>query len=97
MDLLVDNISESTLNYVNLYFGILCVIAFFFSKRLGYKILWAIFSTFFLHGFIVFLELDFTNGGDTSPYFLGFIIAGVLSSLPLLVAGYVKERKEAST
>ena len=93
----VDNISESILNYVNLYFGILSLIAFYFSKRLGYKIIWAILTTFFIHGFIVFIELEFTKGGDTNPYYLGPIVAGVLATLPLIVTGYLKEKKEAST
>jgi len=96
-DRIGDNVSESTLNYLNLFFGFFCLIAFYLSEKLGYKVLWAVLTTFFLQGFIFLLEMEFTKGGDTSPYFLAFIIAAILTILPLIIVGYLKEKKEACT
>lgn len=81
----------SSLNYVNLLFGIISLIAFYFAKKIGFKILWAMANVFFSNGFIILLEMGYTKGGDTEPYFLGFLISGILAIIPLLVTGIIKE------
>ena len=88
------NYSDHTvLNYINLLFGVVFLAAFYFSKKIGFKILWAVLSVFFFNGFVFFMEMEFTKGGDTEPYYLGFIISGILAITPLLVTGILKEKK----
>lgn len=82
----------SRLNFTNLIFGIFFLIAFYFAKKIGFKILWAIVSIFFFNGFIYFIEMGFTKGGDTEPYFLGFLISGIVTTIPLLITGMIKEK-----
>lgn len=78
------------LNFANLIGGILCLIGFYKTGKTGYKMLWAILTIFFLNSFFTFLWDD--NGGDTEPYFLGFMLGGFLTTLPLLVVGLIKEK-----
>ena len=88
------NYSDHTvLNYINLLFGIVFLATFYFSKKIGFKILWAILAVFFFNGFIFLSEMELTKGGDTQPYYLGFIISGILAIIPLLIIGIIKEKK----
>lgn len=80
------------LNFINLLFGIIFLIAFYYAKKIGFKILWAIVSIFFFNGFIYFIEMGFTKGGDSDPYFLGFLVSGIITTIPLLITGILKEK-----
>ena len=79
------------LNFMHLVGGILTVYGFYKAEKTGFKLLWAIFTVFFLNSFLTFLWDD--KGGDPDPYFLGFMISGFLTALPLVVVGFVKEKR----
>lgn len=79
------------LNLMHLVGGILTVYGFYKVDKTGFKLLWAILTVFFLNSYLTFLWDD--KGGDTNPYFLGFMISGFLTALPLLVVGFVKEKR----
>jgi len=80
------------LNFMNLIGGILTVYGFYKAKKSGIKLVWAILTVFFMNSFLTFLWDD--KGGDPEPYFLGFMIAGILTPLPLLVVGFLKEKRK---
>ncbi|MFD2099331.1 hypothetical protein [Flagellimonas iocasae] len=79
------------LNFMHLVGGILTVYGFYKAEKIEFKLLWAILTVFFLNSFLTFLWDD--KGGDPDPYFLGFMISGFLTTLPLLVIGFVKEKR----
>ena len=79
------------LNFMHLVGGILTVYGFYKTKKTGFKLLWAILTVFFLNSFLTFLWED--KGGDPDLYFLGFMISGFLTTLPLVVVGFVKQKR----
>ncbi len=83
------------LNFMNLFGGILSVYGFYRTDKSGFKLLWAILTVFFLNSFLTFMWDD--RGGDTNPYFLGFMISGFLTVLPLVIVGFYKEKRKKPT
>ena len=79
------------LNYANLLYGIICVSGFYLTQKSGFKIILGILTVFFLNSFFTNMW-DFKEG-DSEPYFLAFLICGFLASLPLLVVGFLKEKR----
>jgi hypothetical protein len=79
------------LNFMNLLGGILTVYGFYKADKTGFKLLWAILTVFFFNSFLTFMWDD--KGGDPNPYFLGFMISGFLTVLPLVVVGFIKEKR----
>ena len=79
------------LNFMHLIGGIISVYGFYKAKKTSFKLLWAILTVFFLNVFLTFLWDD--KGGDPAPYFIGFMIAGILTTIPLLTIGFLKEKR----
>lgn len=75
---------------VNLVAGILTVVAFYFSKRKRFKILWSVFLVFFFMGDFAFLTEDQKYNGF--PHFMPMMVMGCLATLPLVIAGLIKEK-----
>lgn len=85
----------NVLNNVNLIAGILTVIAFYFSKRKGLKILWTVLTVFFFMAYLTFLT-ESTNYEDY-PYFVPLMVIGILVTLPLIIVGLIKEKIKKPT
>lgn len=79
------------LNYAILLGGVSSIICYYFSKRTGTKILWTVLTVFFLNAFITFLTEDMDY--HSYPYFLPFIISGIIVTIPLIIVGILKERQ----
>ena len=79
------------LNFINLIAGIMTIYGFYRTDKSGYQLFWAILTIFFLNSFLTFLWDD--RGGDPNPYFLGFMISGFLTVLPLVIVGFFKEKR----
>lgn len=79
------------LNLMNLLGGILTVYGFYRARKTVFKLLWSVLAVFFFNSFFTFLWDD--KGGDPNPYFLGFMLSGILTSLPLLIVGFLKEKR----
>ncbi|PZX55562.1 hypothetical protein [Algoriphagus chordae] len=79
-----------SLNYINLFSGILTVIAFYISRRRGYKIIWTVLTVFFFMGFLTFVT-ESTRYEDY-PYFIPIMVIGVMVTLPLIIVGIIKEK-----
>ncbi|SFB54473.1 hypothetical protein [Algoriphagus aquimarinus] len=79
-----------SLNYINLFSGTLTVIAFYISRRRGYKIIWTVLTVFFFMGFLTFVT-ESTRYEDY-PYFIPIMVIGVLVTLPLIIVGIIKEK-----
>jgi hypothetical protein len=77
------------LNYTILIGGVFSIIGYYFSERTVTKVLWTVLTVFFLTAFIAFLTEDIVY--DSCPYFLPFIISGVIVTMPLIFVGLVKE------
>ncbi|GGK35809.1 hypothetical protein GCM10007962_32690 [Yeosuana aromativorans] len=79
------------LNFINLISGILTVYGFYKAKKTGFKLIWAILTVFFFNAFLNFMWDE--NGGDPNPYFIGIMISGFLTTLPLVIIGFLKEKR----
>ena len=79
------------LNFINFIAGTLTIYGFYRTDKIGFQLLWAILTILFLNSFLTFLWDD--RGGDPNPYFLGFMISGFLTVLPLVIIGFIKEKR----
>lgn len=91
-----DDFNSPYLDAIGLILAFLFLLAYYFARYLVLKILWALLTVIVLHGVIYSLEMEFTAGGDTTPYYLGFIIIAIFSTLPILIVGLIKDRKRTS-
>lgn len=78
-------------NVVNLIGAMLGLLAYWFSRRISFKLLLTFAVVFFL---IPFLEFERNTLGDTRPYFIIGLVEAIIVVLPLLIIGLVKEKKD---
>ncbi|MFT5973240.1 MAG: hypothetical protein ACI9A8_002010 [Cryomorphaceae bacterium] len=71
--------------------GLITLAAFLSSSQLVLKILWTMLTAFFLMSAIIFLTVDLIDYGQY-PYFVPFMGISLLGTLPLIIAGYIKEK-----
>ena len=90
---ILDGPGDKHLNIILLFFAVVSLVGYYFAKGIGLKILWVVLTIFFLNGFIFFLEMEFTNGGNNTPFFVGFMITAVLTVAPIFFVGLMKDKK----
>ena len=83
------------LNNVNLISGFLTVLAFYFAKRTGLKVVLTVLTVFFFMSYLTFLTENMNY--EDYPYFIPIMIIGILVTLPLLIVGLIKEKIKKPT
>jgi peptidoglycan/LPS O-acetylase OafA/YrhL len=88
---MISKTDTSSLQYVvNAFCGVLLLILYFLSKKTIARVLTAIGVVFFVLPLLMYsFENTFTEG---SPYFLQFMVIGLLTGFILLLVSYFKDR-----
>jgi hypothetical protein len=88
---LINATKGETLYFVILISGVISIVGFYFAKKTGYKILWTFMTVFFLSGYLAFVTENIKF--EKLPYFLPLMISGIIVTTPLIIIGFIKERK----
>jgi hypothetical protein len=87
----INTTNGETLDFVILFSGVISLVGFYFATKTGYKILWTFMTVFFLSGYFAFVTENIKY--EKLPYFLPLMISGIIVTAPLILVGFIKERK----